>query len=137
MKLAVLILLKMYDVSFFHFFFTGDGVMNFRFYACRENQCRYVSFPDESQSLDLIVGNSSMDYKTGKIVTDYSSETPQRIATLFVFGIMTSLCVPRPDPWRPGQPIRTEATAHIPLDSSRLARACGLHVQTPSNVDHK
>lgn len=108
--------------------------MGFRIYLCKEERCLYVSLPNESGNLDLLIGNSSLDFKTGRLTTDFSSELPERIASLFILGVLTALCVPRPDSWVPGMAVSTGSTTHLCLNTSVVGRACGLHVRTPSNA---
>lgn len=112
----------------------GDGSMGFRIYLCKEERCLYVSLPNESGNLDLLIGNSSLDFKTGRLTTDFSSELPERIASLFILGVLTALCVPRPDSWVPGMAVSTGSTTHLCLNTSVVGHACGLHVRTPSNA---
>ncbi|XP_060078988.1 uncharacterized protein LOC132558437 [Ylistrum balloti] len=112
----------------------GEGSLTFRIYLCREERCLYSSLPGEFRSLDLLVGNSSLNFKTGRVTADFSSEVPQLLAALFVLGTLTTLCVPRPDQWTPGQHVATGATNHLYLNSSAVGQACGLQVQTPSNA---
>jgi hypothetical protein len=62
-----------------------------------------------------------------------SSELVQNIGLAFAISILHVLCVPRPDNWKPEDPVITENTKHVFSDSMLFALGVGLKIHTSTN----
>lgn len=107
--------------------------MQIRAYKPREGSVGNFVFP--RNNIDIMDMDDAMVNVLEGEMTIYG--TPEdaafQVMSLFAWGTLCVLVVPRPSGWTAGKPIETEATESLPLNKMAFLKACGLDVESPSN----
>ncbi|CAG2220950.1 unnamed protein product [Mytilus edulis] len=117
-------------------FVTDDqpGTLRFKLYKCSSGIIKTLMLRYEENQCKITIESCTIDFQNGRLEIDAKSdELVQNIGLAFAIAILHVLCVPRPDTWKPGEPVVTPKTKHVFTDSMLFAHGVGLDVVTPSN----
>lgn len=110
------------------------GALRFKLYKCNSGIIKTLILPYEQHKCRITIDSCTIDFQNGRLEIDAkSSELVQNIGLAFAISILHVLCVPRPENWKPGEPVQTEKTKHVFSDTMLFALGVGLKIQTPTN----
>lgn len=123
-----------HNIIVFDLFFALTGTLRFKIFRCASGIIKTLILPYQEHKCKITIESCTIDFNNGLLEIDAKSdELVQNIGLAFAISMLHVLCVPRPDDWKPGNPVETPKTKHVYSENMLFALGAGLNITTPSN----